>query len=246
MNLKANKKQIIIGILVILVFLFLIFKINDKEVLDIPDTITLKTVSTMELGNISPDDSTINAVGSVKADSKISLIAMQTGTVRSINFNIGDEVVKGQRLISLSENSISTSLLNAQTDYSNKENNLAIVKTSSDQNIQSSEIALDNAQKAIELSSIQLKAAQDNYDNGLIQIEKNKEDLKNNAVINYNHNLSTLFDLLDQVDYIIEAEGDAQIPGIEKVIAAKNKQSLDTSKRSYFEAKDCYNILLTS
>ena len=245
MNLGINQKKIIIGTFIILVFLLLIFKINSKEAVETPKLIAPKIVSTIEIGSVSPNNSTINAIGSVKADSKISLVAMQTGTVRAINFNIGDKVITGQRLISLSENSISTSLLNAQTDHSNKTNNLEIVKTSSDQNIQSSEIALDNASKAVELSTIQVKAAQDNYDNGLIQVEKNKADLQNNSVINFNNNLSTLFDLLNQIDYIIKADGDEQIYGIEKVIAAKNKQSLSQSKISYFEAKDCYNNLLT-
>ena len=245
MNLGTNQKKIAVGALVLIVFILFILRINDKEIVKTAEQAIPKSVSILKIGNVNSADSTINAIGSVKADSKISLIAMQTGTVRSINFNIGDNVTAGQKLISLSENSISTSLLNAQTDYSNRVNNLEIVKISSNQNIQSSEISLENAQKAVELSDIQLKNSQDNYDNGLIQIEKNKEDLKNNAIIKFNNNLSILFDLLDQADYIIDAEGDKQIPGIKNVIAAKNKQSLSQSKISYFEAKNCYTTLLT-
>lgn len=246
MNTKFTKKNLIILGIIIISFVSLLIFLNQNNGGEINTTqeTKAKNVSIITLGENGGKINSIEAVGSVKADTKVSIVAMQSATVRSINFNIGDVVKKGKRLVTLSDNNISTSLLNAQTDFANRKNNLEIVKTSTDQDIKSAEIGLANADKSLELAKIQLKTAQDNYDNGIIQIEKDKIDLKNNSVITYNNNLSILYDALNKIDYILKVDGNEQIAGIEKVIAAKNKQSLNTSKNSYTEAKNCYENLL--
>lgn len=246
MNTKFTKKNLIILGIIIISFVSLLIFLNQNNGGEINTTqeTKAKNVSIITLGENGGKINSIEAVGSVKADTKVSIVAMQSATVRSINFNIGDVVKKGKRLVTLSDNNISTSLLNAQTDFANRKNNLEIVKTSTDQDIKSAQIGLANADKSLELAKIQLKTAQDNYDNGIIQIEKDKIDLKNNSVITYNNNLSILYDALNKIDYILKVDGNEQIAGIEKVIAAKNKQSLNTSKNSYTEAKNCYENLL--
>jgi len=246
MNIKFTKKNsIILGIIIIsFISLFIFLNRNNEGEINVNQETKVKNVSIITIGENGTKANSIDAVGSVKADTKVSVIAMQSATVRSINFNVGDTVKAGKRLVTLNDNNILTSLLNAKTDFANRENNLEIVKTSTDQDIKSAEISLANADKSLELSKIQLKTAQDNYDNGIIQIEKSKVDLKNNSVITYNNNLSTLYDALNQIDYILKVDGNEQIAGIEKVIAAKNKQSLSISKNSYIEAKNCYDDLL--
>lgn len=247
MNLKLNKRKFIISGLIIigLTTIFIFSKYNKNSELEQASETKAKSVSVIKLGDESTSEKSLKAVGSVKADTKVSIVAMQSASVREINFNIGDNVSVGQRLVTLNDNNILTSLINAQTDYANRENNLDIVKSSTEQDIKSAEINLANSAKALELSKIQLKSAQDSYDNGVIQIEKNKVDLKNNSIVTYNNNLSVIFDTLDQIDYIIKADGNEQIAGIENVIAAKNKQTLADAKISYNQANDCYGRLLS-
>ncbi|PLX20634.1 hypothetical protein C0584_05335 [Candidatus Parcubacteria bacterium] len=242
MKINFNKKTIF-AVLAVIILIVVFTKISNKNASPEAEETTVKTVATMIIGEDLATQGSIKTEGSVKADSNVSLISMQSATVKNINFEVGDTVFAGQNLISMSENAILTSLLNAQTDYSNKQNNLEIVKTSTDQDIKSSEINFRNAKEALELSKIQLKSAQDNYDNGIIQIEKGKADLKNNAVITYNNNLSALFDILDQIDYIIKEDGEEQIAGIENVLAVKNRQSLTETKSSYRTTRTCYDTL---
>ncbi|MDA3839856.1 MAG: efflux RND transporter periplasmic adaptor subunit [Patescibacteria group bacterium] len=245
MNINFKNKYIIISLIVLLIFLLAFFVLKDNEEEEsVPEKIAIP-VSVISVGNESVDQDKIEAVGSVKADSQIKLVAMESATVRGVFFDIGDNIVLGQRLVSLGDNTISSNLLIAQNDYLSRKNSLEIVKTSTEQDIQSSEINVANARESLELSKIQLKTAQDNYDNGIIQIDKNKIDLKNNAVITHNNNLSILFDTLDQINFIIKAEGDKQISGIKNVIAAKDKQSLSKSTLSYFNAKNSYTSLLS-
>jgi len=240
-----NKKKIIILSAIVLSLVLIIAirtKLNKPQETEKKDS--TKIISTLEIGKTSPESNTIKAIGAVKADTKISIVSMQAATVRAIYFNIGDKITAGQKLATLSEESISTSLINAQTEYFNRKNNLEIVKTSTEQNIKSSEINLATVFESLQATKIQLKNAQDNYNNGLIQIEKNIEDIKNNSVITYNNNLSKIFDVLNQIDYIIDVEDVKQLPGIDNVLAAKNIDSLNQSKKSYINTKKCYTTLL--
>ena len=127
MNINLNKKRLIILILGIIIFGSILYLFNKEEAKESSPEERAKKVEVLKIGEENPNNSLISAVGSVKADSRVSIVSMQAATVREIYFSVGDEVKEGQVLAKLDDNNILTSLINAQTDYANRQNNLEII-----------------------------------------------------------------------------------------------------------------------
>lgn len=202
-------------------------------------------VQTADINIYGEDISFIETVGTVNAETQIDIVASTRGNVRSLLFEVGDEVDKNQILAFLYDSTSLTNLNNAQTNLTNTENNLLAAERLTNETIKQAEIGVKSAEESIRQAEIGLKAAQDNLANAASLKEKNKLDAKNNAIIAYNGFLNNVFTSLDQVNEIIKLENkeNTNNSNINPNFSARDLNVLRNVKIYYLETKKSYDVL---
>lgn len=203
-----------------------------------------KQVKTMVLGVDGNGQANIETVGTVKADSKVDVMAMVNGAVRGIYFKTGDTVSAQQILVSLYDSTLLTSLSNAQTGASNMQLSYDSNQRALEENIRQAELGIKRAQESVESAKIGRQTAQDNFTNSQNLQEKNKEDIKNNAVNAYHSYLNTVTSAFDQINYILAVENNGlQLPGINNTLGARDTQSVNNAKNIYISVQANFSKL---
>ena len=193
------------------------------------------TVKTINLAEAKRQGGEVRASGVVKADSRVDVVALGGGTIRGIYFSVGDPVRANQLLATLYDQTLLTNLNNAQIQHNNSQQSYASLVRLADEVIKQAEQGVSNAEAALESARI-------NYANtGNVQ-EANKADSFNNAIISYQGYVNTIKSALDQISYLIGAEGD-QLPGINDTLSIKNSAALLMARNSYLTAKSNYQKL---
>ena len=106
--IKKRKKIIIpLGIILVLVVLFLVFRPGGGE------QAGQFQFATIERGNLI---ATVGATGTVRARQTATLVWQSTGTVESVNVQIGDQVKAGEVLASLSKTSLPQTIILAEAE----------------------------------------------------------------------------------------------------------------------------------
>ena len=203
----------------------------------------IKEVKTAKIDLLSDTTSFIETVGTVKAEAQIDVTATTRGTIRGIYFNVGDEVNINKLLASLYDSSTLTNRNNAQTNFVNMQSNLLATERITNETVHQAEIGVQAAEESIKAAEIGLKTSKDNLASARALRDKSNINLKNNAIISFNGYLNTIFSTLDQVNYIIKAEGNIQLPNIEPVLGVKNSSSVNTAKTNYFITREAYTRL---
>ncbi|HAF62258.1 MAG TPA: hypothetical protein DCK95_08030 [Anaerolineaceae bacterium] len=135
---QNRKKTILIGVGILAIILLSVFVFggsNDNET-------TQTAVVSLTTGDFSK---TIDVVGNVKAVPSATITWGTSGTVGEINYQIGDSVTSGDVIAKLADNSISASILEAQTSLLEARYNLELVKTSN-ADFQNAAQALEDAE----------------------------------------------------------------------------------------------------
>lgn len=189
------------------------------------------------------DSLSLQATGQVKPATSLEVVALGSGTVRAVNFKVGDEVVAGQPLVSLQNSTLSASYSNAQISLANTINNNQALLRLSEENVRQAELGIENSLKAVQTAKIGLDTANQNltYAQSL-QTDSNQTN-RQTAVISFPGYLNTVNSALDQINYLIKAEGNNQLPGVAAVLAAGDAQSLITAKNNYQKTKLSYDNL---
>src|SRR3989339_2086381 len=203
----------------------------------------LKKVETIIL-DMNNDDAFIETIGAIKPETQIDVTANIGGFVKNIYFNIGGDVYVNKLLASLYDGAVITGLNNAQTNYANMQNNLSSTEILGNEAIRQAEIGVQSAEETIKSAEIALNSAQDNLANIKTLKDKNKIDVKTNAIISFNSYLNSIFNALNQINQILDVEdGTAQITGIEYVLGVKKLSTVHIAETSYRAAKNQYDIL---
>lgn len=202
-----------------------------------------KEVKTVILDLAKDNTDLITTVGTVKAEARIDAVALVSGTIRGLYFQVGDSVLANKYLASLANSSISTSYNNAQINIMNLENNLASTERITDETIRQAELGVQNALESVQAAEIALATTQDNLANAQALKDKSNQDTKESAVISFYDYLNTINNTLDQVNYVIKAEGSIQLDGIATTLGILNGQSITNAKKSYLTARAGYNSL---
>ena len=207
-------------------------------------TQSTKTVEIFTLTNNVNDVSPIEVVGEVKASTKIDVVALAQGTLKSVNFKVGDEVLVNKVLANLYNSANLVNLSNARVNYNNVQNNLNATRKINEENIRQAEISVQKAQESIKTAEIGLKTAQDNLVNAQTIQTKNNQDTKQNAVISFGDYINDIDNTLNQANYIIQADSNQpQLAGISDTLSVKNTQSLINAKEIYSQTLKTLNQL---
>ncbi len=198
----------------------------------------IKNVKTLILDSAQQNADEIKVSGVIKADTKVDVIAMANGTIRNINFEVGDMVNVGQLLVSIHDNNTLTNYGTAQANYSNTQQSFTSTQRLAGESVKQAEQGLRNAE-------VGLKSAQDNYDNGSELQKTSKQNSFNNAIISYYGYLNTIQSTLDQIEYILNVDEDygPQLPGIAQTLGVKNSQSIRSAELAYLSAKRAFDDL---
>jgi multidrug efflux pump subunit AcrA (membrane-fusion protein) len=206
-------------------------------------TVQAKQVRAVRLDAISNGEY-LTSEGTVKAASRIDVVALANGTVRLISFKVGDKATLNQTLVSLSDDISMTNLTNAGNNLSNQQQNYSTTGQLTSQTIKQAQLGVDRASEAVKAAEIGLKSAQDNYDNSRDLQAKNLQDLESNAAVSYYNQLSTIGNALSQCNFIIKAEGDTQLEGIAPTLSVKNNHALTQARDDYVTTKRRYDDLV--
>lgn len=213
---------------------------NDEEINDDNNKILVETLY------ISPEkdlDLYLETVASIEPQTKVDVVAMGSGMVKSLPFDVGDNINNSQILAYLSSGLTQTSFLNAQTNYYNMLSNLESVKRSTAQQVSQAEIGVRQAEEAVSNAQNALNTAEKNYETSLNLQAKNQENLETTAITSFSSYLLTIKDSLEDINYIINAETGEQLPGISQTLSAKDFTALNIAKNTYLETKREYNII---
>lgn len=212
---------------------------NEVEV----ETVKPKEVKTMQLGS-GENAGIISTQGTVKAISQVDVLSQANGTVASINFTLGDQVALNQALINLSDDAAFTNYNNAGQNYANIKQGYLSTNQLTNESIGQAELGVKRAEEALAAAKILLETNQDNLNNTKEILAKNKIDQKNNAIVSFNNYLNTIKSSLDQIDYVIKADGDIQMPGIDATLGVKNPSQLGETRSAFIVVTSEYNALV--
>lgn len=241
-NLKKPIIKLILAILIIVIIFSVIKNLQKNNEEENTDDNNVKQVQIMTIGE-NNEDNVIETVGTVKAKTKIDITALTSGIVKNLFFEIGDYVDQNKIIANLYDKATLTNLINARTDYLNRQNSLNATERINDELINQAELAVKSAEEAIGAAEIGLKTAKDNLENSKSLKDKNIIDTKNNAVISFGGYLNTINSTLDQVNYIIKAEGNAQLAGIENTLGINSPGSVTNATNDYFIVKNDFDSL---
>ncbi len=216
---------------------------HNEETSKISQDAITTPVQTVVVGSLDVQ-SEIQTSGIVRPQTEVDVVALTSGTVRSLLFQVGDTVSSNQLLASLQDSALLTNLNTAQSSYQNAQNSLQSVARVTDESIRSAEINVQNAEESVRSAEIALKTAQDSLTNNSVLITQTNADTVTNAVIGYAGDLNTLHNMLTQVNYIIHAdESQPQLSGIAQTLGVLNSASVNTAKATYWNAKNAYNSI---
>lgn len=205
----------------------------------------LPIVSTVTIGHADDSLNSITTSGVVKADSRIDIVAQSAATVTGVFFDIGDSVTAGQVLSQLSSDVILSNFNNAATNFANTQASYSLTGQLVEETVRQAELNLSNAEEGVISAELALGAAADNLANARDFNHKNKLDTLNSGLVTYAGYLSSVDNALNQVNYVIKADGSSQLPGIAPTLAALSQQSLFDAQFSYIAAKASYDELRT-
>jgi RND family efflux transporter MFP subunit len=213
---------------------------NDKIKDEAEIVLKVKTVN-LELNG--HNKAVVETVGTVKAKTKVDVVALSKGTVRNIFFSIGDEVFQNKTLVSLSDSLTLSNLISAETNFSNMQNNQTTANRLAYETVRQAELGVQAALDSVEAAEIGVSSARDNLNNYLALRDRTNEDVKNNAVTAYSGYLNSVFNALDQIDSIIKADESELRPSsilLNPSIGAKDLNSLPNTRLAYKNAKLAY------
>jgi len=251
--IKKSSSQRIISIILIMAILIITYSLlanKDRVELDNEsDSKNINEVSTQKINKDNQYSSILESVGNVTAATKIDIVALTNGTLENIYFEIGNQIGLNQVLAQLHSSNSLTTLNNAQTSLNNSKSSLLSVERISDENItqtklniEQAKLGLENANKTIAVSSLTLKTALDNLNNANDLREKGNLDAKNNALISFNGFLNTLFNAIDQVGDLINADKPSSI---NPLLGAKDISTISQTQVDFKLSVNKYDELLT-
>lgn len=139
----------------------------------------LQTVATTR-GNLT---ATVGATGSVRPNQSVTLIFQTSGTVETVNIEVGTKVQSGQSLVTLSESSLAQNIILARADLATAQRALEDLNSSglrryqTEQAVQTAEKAVLDTERA--LVRFDEKAYKDNLEKAQEDIVTARDKLKN-------------------------------------------------------------------
>ncbi|NTU98908.1 HlyD family efflux transporter periplasmic adaptor subunit [Candidatus Falkowbacteria bacterium] len=239
--MKLNKKNIVLAacLLAAVIGAIAVNGYYKKKIVQNDPVAVAKQVGVEELGERA-DQAKLSMQGTVKAASKIDVVALANGTVKFIDFKSGDKITVNQPLAELYDSALMTNLYNASTNVNNVNQNYRNTSMVTDEAIKQAQLGTTRAQEAVAAAEIAAKASKENYENAKAVQVKNGQDIKSNAVVAVGNYLNTINSFLEQANYIIKAEGSEQLPGIDLTLSVRNPGKLIAAKNDYLAAHKRY------
>lgn len=198
-------------------------------------------VSTMTIGAHNVREH-LSTAGVVTAETKIDVAALAPGTVRDLFVDVGDIVFGGELLASLHEGSIITNFETSRTNYQNLEQSLATTRALTDESVNLAGISVQQAEESVLSAKIALTTVQSNYETTLPEHVQQTKKAIQDAIIAYHTNLQSVQDTLDDINFIIRAQGTRQRENISSTLSIGDPASLDQARDNWKIADAAYDV----
>ncbi|HOY56439.1 MAG TPA: efflux RND transporter periplasmic adaptor subunit [bacterium] len=186
MSKKIKRILIIVGIIIVAVVMFLIFKPAKQPVYTTSQTMRQDLKQTVE------------ATGTVKSAEDIALNFRTTGRIAKLNVKEGDTVKTGQILASLENAALLSQVLNAKSQLEAAQADLEKVLAGAS----ASDITV--SQKMLEQKQQDLLSSKNNFDNLQILRDTEINNLKSSTLVSLNNELAVAQSALDVIDSILK------------------------------------------
>lgn len=239
---KHFKLIVVISAILLLIVLGFFFKGQAEEKQAIEPIEITKKIEIQKVADLQPLN-LIQVVGGVKSETSVDVVALTRGTVEAVLFEEGDEIMAGTTLASIFDSTTVTSLNNALTSFNNAQFTYNSAKNLAEDSYNQAKLGAENAKNSLEAAEVGLQSAEDAYNNGLIIQKQNNEDTRRSAVINYQSYVTSIDSALNQVNYLIKAEGAIQMPGVEHSLGILNPTTKSEAKKAYLDTKGIYDYV---
>ncbi|MCU0679166.1 MAG: efflux RND transporter periplasmic adaptor subunit [Planctomycetes bacterium] len=200
-------------------------------------------VKTMVVDRDAVYSGTIDAVGAVKAETEVDIVALSPGTVRGIFFAVGDKVGQNEVLAQLKNDTAAIGYANARLSLSNAQTSYETAKLITGRNAEQARLGADTAAKAVAAAEIGVQAARDNLANiGSLQ-EKSNADIREQAIVVFYDFTNTINSVLDQINFLIQADVSLRDQAKENILGVTNVGTLAAARLAYTLARQDYDRL---
>lgn len=212
-------------------------KASDAPAISELKTIQVKTIS---VGDQASGE-IVSTAGVVTAKTKIDVSALAGGTVQELLFSVGDSVSPNQLLATLYDGSTLTSYQTTSANYQNVAQSVAAAKQSAQEAVRLAQISVEQANQSVASAETSLASAEESYQATLPIHEQQLKKTIQDALVSYHTNLAGVQASLDDINYIIRAEGTGQLEDISPTLSINDPASLVRARESWKTAKAGYN-----
>ena len=235
--LKRRNLFILVAILALFVIIKLIIGWQAQSTTNQAIPTVARQVTVQELGDQQTAGLEIKIVGVVQAESSLDVRALNSGTLHLAHWSVGDQVQAGQVLARVSNDQLAISASNAQVSLSNSQANAQIMEQLAGERVAQAKLGLASAAENVKSAELALATAQNNLQNNQQLQEQSLADSRQQAVVGFANYLNVADSAMSQVNYIIRAEGNNQLPGLAEVLAVKNSQTLIKARNFYSQSQ---------
>lgn len=229
MSKKRNK--LAIGSLVLIVLIILTGcskKDQNEEIIEVAKPkVQVMTVSQQN------EPVMMKITGTVKPLKSVTIKALTSGTVTNILVEQGDELLMGQPLAYLFDETTETSYSSALSSYTTAQNSYNSTLVSAEETLRQAELGLEQAQESLSL-------AQSIYNDTITNTTKSLDDTLNNSIISNDSYLNSVYNTLDFADGVLGVDNQIIYSGLENLFSVKNSIYENESKTLYQKVKNDY------
>jgi RND family efflux transporter MFP subunit len=245
---KLKRLRIAMGIVSTILIATIVFAIqnarsNKNIQTDNTKTPNQKTVSTIVVGEYQHNE-TLETAGVVTAKTKIDVVALGSGTVRTLHFDVGDSVFQNQQLVQLHDSATLTNFETSRINYDNLASSLGATQNITDESVNLANLSLKQTQESVASAEIALRTAQNNDETTLPVHTQQLKKAKQDAIVVFHTNLQTAQDALDDINFIIKAEGFNQLENISSTLGINDKAALERARTNWKLTKTSYSTLV--
>jgi len=158
---------------------------------------------------------------------------------------VGDSVSPNQLLARLYDSVTATTYETSQANYQNIQQSVAATNALAGEAIHLSKTSVLQAEQSVLSAQTALETAQSNYETTLPVHEQQAKKALQDALTSYHTNLQNVQSSLDDITYIIRAQGTEQRENISPTLSANNPTFLIHAREDWKIAKASYDAQIT-
>jgi len=232
-----------LGLTALLIIFFIVFWVygQEKNPAGQAQEKNPTLVNVVDIDLEQEEKSEIKAVGAVRPDNAVEVVAQSGGTVVSLDFKVGDEIRQNQILARLNNETALISYQNSLTGENNARLSQLQTAKLADESVRQAEISVQRGLESVRQAEITLANAQNNLSNASDSLDKSVQDQKQAALLAWPDYLNISKNGLDQIDYLLDVDNtNVRLPGLAGNFSALDPAQATRAEASFISARTAY------